>query len=172
MILQKLRTQKGFSLLELLLVVAVGAILILAGLAIYRNISQNAEVNESLRLLNVLKQETQRIFQGENTYTGLDNTVLTSTQSVPAQYTTGPGVIRTPFNTDVVVVVNGTNADEFDITFEEVPDEICAKLGVEYSTDDSDFVNLAIGVTDIEDPNVATVVAECSDGVDITWTFD
>ncbi len=173
MILNTQKTQKGFSLLELLLVVAVGAILILAGLAIYRNISQNTEVNEASRLINVLKQESQRIFQGEPAYTGLTNTVLTNANVVPAKYTTGAGVITTPFNTVITVTVNGTNIDEFDILVNNVPQEACLKLGLEYTVNDSDFVSVTIGTTTITAPTVSNVNTACgATGGNITWVFN
>lgn len=167
------KTQKGFSLLELLLVVAVGAILILAGLAIYRNITQNTSVNEGSRLVNVIKQESQRIFQGEPTYTGLTNTVLTNANVIPAKYTTGSGNINSPFNSTVTVNVNGTNVDEFDVLVAAVPQEACLKLGVEYTTNDADFVNLTIGSTTIATPTVAAVNTACgTTGGNMTWTFN
>jgi prepilin-type N-terminal cleavage/methylation domain-containing protein len=169
----KTKTQKGFSLLELLLVVAVGAILILAGLAIYRNITQNTDVNEASRLINVLKQESQRIFQGEPTYAGLTNTVLTNANVVPAKYTTGAGVITTPFNTTIDVTINSANADEFDIDVVDVPQEACLKLGLEYTGNDADFVSVSIGATTIATPTVATVNTACgATGGDMTWVFN
>jgi len=90
-----IKTQKGFSLLELLLVVAVGAILILAGLAIYRNITNNTQINEASRVLNVIKQETQRIYQGEATYgAGTDiEPILVNAEAVPAKYVQGAAII-------------------------------------------------------------------------------
>lgn len=174
MILNTQKTQKGFSLLELLLVVAVGAILILAGLAIYRNITSNTDVNEASRLLNVLKQETQRLYQGQATYAGLDNTVLTNAGVVPARYTTAAGVIDSPFATnDVTAVINGADPAQFDIDIANVPADACTKLALEYNANDSDFVGLSIGgAAPIANPTVADVSAPCVGGAQMTWTFE
>ena len=49
------KTQSGFSLLELLLVVGVGALLLLAGLATYRLVSEGNNVNAATQMLNTLK---------------------------------------------------------------------------------------------------------------------
>ncbi len=177
MILQKQKTQKGFSLLELLLVVAVGAILILAGLAIYRNITQNTDVNEASRLVNVLKQESQRIFQGQATYTGLTNTVLTNANVVPAKYTSGAGTITSPFNTAITVAAATPNSN-FTVNFAGVPPEACTKLGLEYTQNDADFVSVRVGSTTYtraSPPTVAGVNTACgtsSAGVAMTWTFN
>jgi len=106
----KTKTQKGFSLLELLLVVAVGAILILAGLAIYRNITANTSVNDTSRMVNVLKQEVQRIYQGEASYAALDNDLLVDTQVVPDVSIDGNDV-----NVPTVANINAVCGDGVDM---------------------------------------------------------
>jgi prepilin-type N-terminal cleavage/methylation domain-containing protein len=163
------KTEKGFSLLELLLVVAVGAILILAGLAIYRNITNNTQINEGTRLLNVLKQETQRLYQGESSYGTVDiNDILINADAVPARYVTGADEINSPFDTDVTV----TGADnDFTITFAAVPQAACIKLGVEYTNDDPDFESLTINGAATE-PTVTAVSGACDGDVDMVWTFE
>jgi len=168
----KTKTQKGFSLLELLLVVAVGAILILAGLAIYRNITANTSVNDTSRMVNVLKQEVQRIYQGEASYAALDNDLLVDTQVVPAKHLGGADGITSPFKTDVTVEVNAGDAETFDIGIDAVPAEACLKLGLEYTTNDADFVNVSIDGNDVNVPTVANINAVCGDGVDMIWTFN
>lgn len=172
MILTK-KTQKGFSLLELLLVVAVGAILILAGLAIYRNISQNTQINEATRLVNVIKQETQRIFQGEPDYTGLTNTILTNADAVPPRYTSGAGVITSPFDTAVTLAPTAAPSLEFTLTMAAVPTAACIKLGLEFTDDDPDFQSLSIGGANVA-TTVAAVDGACAGAatVDMIWTFE
>jgi len=164
----KLKSHKGFSLLELLLVVAVGAILILAGLAIYRNITNNTQINEATRLLNVIKQETQRIFQGEPSYgtTSLEQ-ILINAEAIPAKYVQGTNVIS-PFN-EAVDVVGAT--DDFTVTFSTVTQAACIKLGLEYTDNDPDFENLSIDGADTA-TTVVDVDAACDDGVDMVWTFN
>ena len=163
------KTEKGFSLLELLLVVAVGAILILAGLAIYRNITNNTQINEGTRLLNVLKQETQRLYQGESSYGNADiNEILINADAVPARYVVGTDEINSPFDTDVNVA--GID-DDFTITFAAVPQAACIKLGVEYTNDDPDFTSLSIDGA-VTQPTVVAVSGACDEGVDMVWTFE
>jgi len=164
-----IKTQKGFSLLELLLVVAVGAILILAGLAIYRNITNNTQINEASRVLNVIKQETQRIYQGEATYgAGTDiEPILVNAEAVPAKYVQGAAIIS-PFNQPVNVLGAG---DDFTVEFENVTQAACIKLGLEYTDNDPDFEQLSIGGA----ATATTVVAvdgACADDVEMIWTFN
>jgi prepilin-type N-terminal cleavage/methylation domain-containing protein len=142
-----LRNQKGFSLLELLLVVAVGAILLLAGLAVYRNVTDNSKVTESIRLLNVTKQETQRLFQGEGNYPAQQlNEVLIDAKAFPSSYINGSQV-RTPYNGDVTVTGAGRT---FTITFADVPESSCIKIGGTFAADDADFVQLRVRGTALD----------------------
>lgn len=167
------KTEKGFSLLELLLVVAVGAILILAGLAIYRNITQNTDVNEASRMINVLKQETQRLFQGEPDYSALTNTILTNAGVVPAQYTNGVGIINSPFSNSAVTFASaGTNNENFTLEIVGVPTEACTKLGLEYNANDGDFVDLDIGGTSTDAPDLTFVDTNCAGDPTMIWTFN
>ena len=165
--------QKGFSLLELLLVVAVGAILILAGLAIYRNVTNQTQVNEASRLVNVLKQESQKLWQGEGTYgaAGDDmNETLINANAVPNRYVTGANTINSPFDTAVNVTSAGTT---FTITVAAVPQGACINLGTLYNANDPDFASVSIGGTVQAEPTVAFVNANCdAAGSDMIWTFN
>lgn len=133
--------QQGFSLLELLLVVAVGAILLLAGLAVYRNVTDNAKVTETIRLLNVTKQETQRLFQGEGSYPAQNlNAVLIDAKAFPTSALAG-NQVRTPYNGNVTVTGDGRT---FVIRMNAIPESSCIKIGQTFASDDADFVSLSI----------------------------
>jgi prepilin-type N-terminal cleavage/methylation domain-containing protein len=168
--------RSGFSLLELLLVVAVGAILLLAGLAVYRNVTNNTNVNEAARLLNIIKQETQRLYQGEGEYgtTGL-NAILRNAEVIPASALNGTQ-IRHPFN--ATVVVTGTD-DTFTVLFNNIPQSACLTLGQAYSINDPDFEGVTIQEQDPDsngdgEISVAELNSSCARGnaiPDIIWTF-
>jgi prepilin-type N-terminal cleavage/methylation domain-containing protein len=165
-----MKKKHGFSLLELLLVVAVGAVLLLAGLAVYRNVTQNANVNEAMRLLNVIKQETQRLFQGEGEYGTADlNSLLQNANVIPSSALNGTE-IRHPFND--TVTVTGVD-DTFTILFRNVPRAACISLGQSYNGDDPDFVQLEIRTTTITgDVSVTDLDTACNRDVqNMTWTF-
>lgn len=173
---RNLKNKKGFSLLELLLVVAVGAILLLAGLAVYRNVTENSRVNESVRLLNVTKQETQRLLQGEGSYpagsTGNLNSLLIDANAIPADRLVGT-TIRTPYNGDVNVTGNSRT---FTISFAEVPEAACIKIGQVFSTNDSDFVQMTVGGTEPAQGANGTYTAvglqtRCVDSNEMIWEF-
>ena len=166
--------QKGFSLLELLLVVAVGAILILAGLAIYRNVTSQTQVNEASRLLNVLKQETQKLWQGESTYGAVGdnmNAILINSNAVPTAYAAaGSADINSPFDQPVDVISQGNT---FDIEFTNVPQGACINMGRMYTENDPDFAQVDIGGTVLTAPTITDVDAACdAAGSTMTWSFN
>ncbi len=165
---------KGFSLLELLLVVAVGAVLLLSGLAVYQNVTNNSKINDSTRLLNVLKQETQRLFQGEGTYpSGTDLTpILINADVVPSSNVRGTDITH-PFNGNVTLEGAGGT---FTMTYAGMPKAACVKLGQLYGMSDPDFENLAVGTTDADTDDdgiieVTELDTACDDENDMVWTF-
>lgn len=174
--MKELTNKKGFSLLELLLVVAIGAVLLLAGLAIYRNVTSNTNVNEANRLLNVIKQEVQRLYQGEGEYgTTTLNDVLINAEVVPSSALSGTNV-RHPFNGTVTVTGNN---ETFTVLYEEVPQSACLTLGQAYGLNDPDFDGLIVDNTDPDaDSNGEITVAEldtvcqrAGGAPDMTWSF-
>jgi prepilin-type N-terminal cleavage/methylation domain-containing protein len=174
--MMKMNKKNGFSLLELLLVVAVGAILLLAGLAVYRNVTNNTNVNEAARLLNIIKQETQRLYQGEGEYGESDlNPILRNAEVIPAS-ALNRIEIRHPFN--ATVAVRGTD-DTFTVLFSDIPQSACLKLGQAYSINDPDFEGITIENQDPDsnsdgEISVAELNISCARGsgkADMTWTF-
>ena len=170
------KKEQGFSLLELLLVVAVGAILLLAGLAVYRNVTNNTNVNEAARLLNIIKQETQRLFQGEGEYGTADlRAILRNAEVIPASALNGTQ-IRHPFNAQVRI--DGDD-DTFTIEFRDVPQSACMSLGQAYSINDPDFEGLTIQGNTADtngdgEISVTELNGRCDDGnaiPDMVWTF-
>jgi prepilin-type N-terminal cleavage/methylation domain-containing protein len=170
-------SQKGFSLLELLLVVAVGAVLILAGLSAYRLVSENNNVNESLRLLNTLKQQVQTAYQGEGEYTGNINNTLIDLRAFPDGVLTSSGQARHPFGGDINFNANGNT---FDIVFTGVGRAACIAVGQAFdSTSDSDLADFQIDGTDPDTGGDGITLADLQGacpgandaGADMTWTF-
>lgn len=137
------KKEQGFSLLELLLVVAVGAVLLLAGLSAYRLVTQNNAQNEAVRLLNILKQQAQKAYQGDGTY-GTSDLVptLISLRAFPAGTLSG-STPRHPFGGDIEIEGNG---DTFTISFNDIERAACISIGQSFdSSTDPDFVQLSIG---------------------------
>ena len=169
------KNQQGFTLLELLLVVGVGAILLLAGIATYRLVTEGNNVNEASRLLTTVKQQVQRLYQGQNTYGAGDiSTALINAGAIAvANVNTGGTTIVSPWNTPIVVTAATAN---FTIAFQDLPQEACIQLGTTDVGDDPDFVGVTIagGGSITTTPTVVQANTGCSATVannDIIWTF-
>lgn len=176
------RSARGFSLLELLLVVAVGAVLILAGLGAYRLVSENNNTNQANRLLATLKQQIQQTYQGQASY-GTNGIVddLVALRALPTDLgTTGAGdamQARGPFG--LITITGLTN--NFSIAFLNVPLGACIRLGQQYTPQNTnDFISLAIGGTTLNQASAAaafsqaTLATTCSAQAaqnTMTWTF-
>ncbi len=169
------RNERGFSLLELLLVVGVGALLLLAGIATYRLVTQGNNVNDAVRILATLKQQVQRAFQGQSTYgTGDITPTLVNLNGFPSGvYDPGTGNATHPWN-DTILITGATTT--FTIQFTQVPSDACIQLGTTFNENDSDFVSLQAGGStfDAATPvTVAGLTTACGAGgnVDMIWTF-
>lgn len=175
---QQLKTQAGFSLLELLLVVGVGALLLLAGIATYRLVTQGNDVNDAIRVLTTIKAQTQKAFQGQNGYgaAGADLApTLVAMQAFPAGVLDATDTPRHPWG-DTITILSAADTRSFDLTFTNVPSDACINLGTTFDARDTDFLGLIVGgttftSTDIIDPN--TLVGPCTGAatVNMAWTF-
>lgn len=169
--------QAGFSLLELLLVVGVGAVLILAGLSAYKLVSDNNAANQGVRQLQTLKTQVQQAFQGEPNYGSATATlvpVLNNMRMLPPDMPmSGTDLLRNGFGGTTAVTV-GATATEFTITFNNVSAAACARMGVAYSSNNTaDFVGVVINTGSSEaQPNVTFVAAQCSQATNtLAFTF-
>ncbi len=178
-LIKKFRAQEsGFSLLELLLVVGVGALLLLAGIATYRLVTQGNNVNDAIRTLATVKQQTQRAFQGQRSYGAVGTDLvptLVAMQAFPAGVLDDTNTPRHPWGDEIQIV--GDN-QQFTITFVNVPSDACIQLGTTFDQDDTDFISLVAGGTTFDAANPLAVTAlsaagACGSGTNVSmvWTF-
>lgn len=168
--------EAGFSLLELLLVVGVGALLLLVGIATYRLVTQGTSVNEAVRVLTTLKEKTQRAFQGQRGYgtAGTDLVpTLVSMKAFPSGVLDDDDTPRHAWGDTIDIEVN-TDTQMFDITFNNVPSDACVNLGTTFDADDTDFDSLSVnGAAITEELNATTLSDACDDPDenDLIWSF-
>ncbi len=179
MLSKKTELVRGFSLLELLLVISVGSILILSGIIIYRNVSSSLNNNEAARLISILKQETKSMYKNEPDYSGLNGSILVRAGAVPPKYVFGNN-IKTPFprfrarpNIEPLMILNSASTGAFSIGFPNATASFCYKSVLAYGTDDSNFVELMINQNSSNDPDVQFARNTCyTDRLNnIQWMF-
>ena len=175
----QLKNERGFTLLELLLVVGVGALLLVGAITTYQLVSENNQAAEANRMLLTMKQETQALYQTRADYSGITLATLQTLNAVPENG-------RHPFNGPIAVSTadapGGTSTEDgFEITFEDVPESGCAKLATS-GFSPSDLFQVQIGTasprtTQATMTDVAALIGECeaqsgtSGSTDISWSF-
>ena len=124
------RQRDGFSLLELLLVVAVGSVLMLSGLRTYQLVVNANGINIMTRVLVTIQMQVELLYRNQATY-GVGNMVddLVTMRSFPtelgiagereAMFAKGPY--------GLVEVVG--ERDSYYISLRDVPKAACVRLG-------------------------------------------
>lgn len=164
--MNKTRKQKqsGFTLLELLLVVGVGALLLIGGIATYRLVVEGNKVSEATRLLLRIKSEAQNLYANQADYNGLNNALLQNLDVLPPSS-------DHPFNDAITVQPANGNA-QFSVTFANVPETACVKLGRQITDpDDVDSLNVAPAGVD-STTLVADLAQNCNGDTTMVWTFN
>lgn len=153
--------QKGFTLLELLLVVGIAAILIVAGITTYNLVNKSNQINETTRLVNTILDQTRRLFGSSNNYGTADiEAALYNSGSVPPRYKAGAGVITTPFDQNALAVAVTGATQNFTIAL-RVPPAYAPELAQNFNPGtSSDIISLAVcGATTITQANAATAMS-------------
>jgi len=97
--------QKGFTLIELMIVVAIIGILAAIAIPAYQDYTIRAQVTEGLNLASDLKAGVAEVFAQTGTFTGIDDTALgVTTGAKEGKYVTGiavaGGVITITYGSD------------------------------------------------------------------------
>lgn len=141
--------QKGFTLLELLLVVGIAAILIVAGITTYNLVNKSNQINETTRLVHTIMDQFRRLYAGTGTYAGTAaaaETALWNSGSVPARYrgaTAAIGII-TPFQADANAFTITPNGATFTVGL-RVPPAYAPELAQNFNPGTSnDLVSIQV----------------------------
>lgn len=129
------KNQQGFTMIELMIVLALAAIATVIGISLYNSNSAQTEIEREVRNMNSLVPLIKQTFMtAQGSYDGLSNTVMLNSKSFP-QGMRVPGndtLIRHSWNNDGVELdpVNffGTANDSFTITYKSVPAQACQDL--------------------------------------------
>ncbi|HEY1096800.1 MAG TPA: type 4 pilus major pilin [Alphaproteobacteria bacterium] len=146
------KSEAGFTLLELLLVVGVGALLLIGGIATYRLVSEGNKVTDTARMIMTIRNEAQNLSQGQG-YDGVQQAL------VDAKVINDPQ--KNAFGGTIVVSAN----DTLTITIDEIPTNACRKLAMTVK-------DQGVTVNGNEPPQTLSDVTYCGgDTNQLAWEF-
>lgn len=145
---------KGFSLIELLLVLGVLAILLVAAFVVYPQVRDRNQANAEVSNLTAIKANVTNLYASKGgNYAGLTNTVAVQARVFPSNMTTSTGSTSSTANSAwggtvaVVAAGTGTSANrEFTVTYSTVPSGVCLGL---VSGAAGNFKQIRVGSTDV-----------------------
>ena len=169
--------ESGFTLLELLLVIGVGALLLIGGIATYRLVSDGNKATEATRLLLTIRQETQTMAQQQGgNYTG--TTFDTADGTTATGPLIGSGTLRAgqrnPFNGNIVIAPIGTSSENVTVQFTGISQSGCSKLvqAVNNANEVVSITTTAGGEITTFPITAAIAAGACQAGNnDLTWRF-
>ena len=144
------RGRRGVTLIEAVLFISIALGLIVGGLVFFQQASLAARTNDAVRSLSSIASETRAAYRTQDSFDGLNESVLISSGAVPTSQintTPDPDEIVSEWNTRVDVdpspvslhatpgsfdpVVSATDAPAnkfFTITYNDIPEAACTRL--------------------------------------------
>lgn len=144
----KLGNKKGFTLVEILLVVGFIAIASIGIYVVYAKVNAGGQANAEARNLDVIRAGIKNLYGANKNYNAISPTIVNSAGITPDAMNRG-AIITNTFGGTVDVKaasMGGKVADNaFEITYTEVPPDVCAKLA---PTAGAQFDTLKVGDQD------------------------
>lgn len=159
---------RGFTLLELLLVVGIAAVLIISGITLYNSVNRQNSINEGVRIVNMIIAQTKRLHPNRNfgAIAADLEPLIARSGNLPAKYVSGTQII-TPFNGtggSVVLLASLPGTFSLDIALPRayVP-QIAAQFNPNNSADISFIRYCGNPVSDGDTmPDVAEMGSQCA----------
>ncbi len=170
------KKNKGFTLVEILLVVGFIALASIGIYAVYNKVTTTSKANQENNNLQTLKTGIKQLFGNQGNFTGLTETVIRNSRLAPQQMNTGAagGLINMFGGTVTIAPQLFGSFNGFRITSNSVPGDVCVKL---VATASGTFEQITANGTIVKpigsnNPiNPATVTTACNADT-VTMLFD
>lgn len=132
------KLKKGFSLLEIILVLAIAAAFVIAGLYVYNKATTNYRTQQELKNINTILSGIHSLYTGTVGYKGLSNSVLMKAQVFPDnmlyEEATNYYLVQNTYKGRFTVSVNGSSSggevvwSAINMSTENIPTTDCTLL--------------------------------------------
>ncbi|WP_224718157.1 type 4 pilus major pilin [Pectobacterium versatile] len=172
-LLKERKNKKGFSLLELILVMGVIAALVVAVFIVYPKVQASQRAEAEVKNIALIQAGTKSLYSAVSSYSGLAITTLVKAKVLPESIQKTSGAASSMVNvwkgnisvSSADTGPSGAIGSSFIITYRSVPAVECAKL---VSSLSASFYSIEIGADTVKDSNgsldIASVTSSCSRG--------
>ncbi|WP_299999582.1 type 4 pilus major pilin [uncultured Cedecea sp.] len=130
------KSKKGFSLLELLLVLGIIAALVVAAFIVYPKVQASQRAQAESNNIATIQAGVKALYTSASSFTGLSNTVAVQAKIFPDNMLSGSGSAAQPVNAfkgNVILTAVATGPSKapgssFNITYSNVPAAECTKI--------------------------------------------
>jgi hypothetical protein len=134
------RARRGVTLIEAVLFISIALGLIVGGLVFFQQASLAARTNDAVRSLSSIASETRAAYRTQDSFAGLNATVLINSGAVPSSQISGGGIVNEwnqavtigPSAAALPVFSGATNTGLanrfFEIVYTNVPEAACTRL--------------------------------------------
>ena len=120
------RKYKGFSLLEILLVLAVAAGLVIGAFMVYTKVQMSQKIDKESKNITAIQAGVKSLYSGRAKLSSLNETVLIQSKSVPDNMFQD-GKLINEWKGEVTVEYSG-NHGKYNIIYNNVPVEACSRF--------------------------------------------
>lgn len=160
---------KGFTLIEVLIVLAIAAAVLFAVFAAVSKVQAKQITKEAAEGLNLMVADTRAKFKSQGNFTGISPKVLIDNRIPPSNMIQGNNIVS-PWNTNIGVAaatLQNTN-DAVAFTYTGIGEEDCSNF---VTAAEGSFARVTVNGTAVKDVpgnvhqvNVATLGTACSNG--------
>jgi prepilin-type N-terminal cleavage/methylation domain-containing protein len=172
------RGQRGFTLIEMLIALAIGAGLLFAVFVVVGKVQSKALAKDAAETLNLMVADTRAKFKSQGNFTGVTPQVLINNRIPPQQMVQGTNIVS-QWNTNIgvaPVTINNAN-DAVRFTYTGVPSEDCSNF---VQAAEGTFGRVTVAGTVVKNLyanpatplNVATLGTRCASAQTVTIDFD
>ncbi|WP_334800737.1 type 4 pilus major pilin [Escherichia coli] len=128
MVLRKNKMEKGLSLIEASMVLALSAIVVSGVMFYYQSASDSNKTQNTVSQVMSVMSAINGLYVGQASYSGLSDTVLYNSSAVPANYKGSTGEINNPFGGKLHVAQNTDNSGGYALLLDGVPQSSCVNI--------------------------------------------